>query len=251
MLPFEPTPELLFFVAAVYIGTGIVKGTIGMGLPLITLPLLAPAVGPITAMALLTLPAILTNLWQAVQSGHFTMALRRFWVCYLFAVIGICIGVTFLTRLPRDAVTVILGSIVVIAALNQLYPLRVTVSPELERKLMAPLGLISGLLGGLSMMFGPLVALYLVMIRLTKDEFVGVIGLFYFLSAVPFTIGLMIGGRYGMPELVGSAGATILVIIGMLLGQVVRRFVPQEAFRKTILILLILIGLNVIRKGLM
>jgi len=251
MLPFEPIPELLLFVATVYLATGVVKGVIGMGLPLITLPLLAPAIGPITAMALLTLPAILTNLWQAVTSGHFREALRRFWVCYLFAMVGIAIGVAFLTRMPRDAVTVILGAIVVLASLNQLFPLRITVPPALERKLMAPLGLISGLLGGVSMMFGPLVALYLVTIRLSKDEFVGVIGLFYFLSAVPFTVGLIIGGRFGMPELTGSVAATILVIAGMALGQVIRKFVPQEIFRRTILILLILIGLNVIRKGLM
>lgn len=251
MLPFEPTPELLLYVAAVYLATGVVKGVIGMGLPLITLPLLAPAIGPITAMALLTLPAILTNLWQAAQSGHFKAAIRRFWVCFLFAMIGIAIGVGFLTRLPRDAVNVILGTIVVLAAINQLFPLRVTVPPALERRLMAPLGLISGLLGGLSMMFGPLVALYLVMIRLSKDEFVGVIGLFYFLSAVPFTIGLTIGGRFGMPEFAGSVAATLLVIAGMVLGQAVRKYVPQEIFRRTVLVLLILIGLNVIRRGLM
>ena len=251
MLPFEPTPELLLYVAAVYIGTGVVKGVIGMGLPLITLPLLAPAIGPITAMALLTVPAIATNLWQAVQSGYFMMAIRRFWICFLFAMIGIGIGVSFLTRLPRDAVSVILGAIVVLAALNQLFPIRVTVPPALERKLMAPLGLVSGVLGGLSMMFGPLVALYLVMIRLRKDEFVGVIGLFYFLSAVPFTIGLTIGGRFHVPELVGSLAATALVVVGMVLGQFVRKYVPQEIFRRTILVLLILIGLNVIRRGLM
>ena len=250
MLPFEPTPELLLYVAVVYLATGVVKGVIGMGLPLVTLPLLAPAIGPITAMALLTMPAILTNLWQALQSGHFMAAIRRFWVCYLFAMIGIGIGVGFLTRMPREAVTVILGSIVVLASLNQLFPLRITVPPALERKLMAPLGLISGLLGGLSMMFGPLMALYLVTIRLPKDEFVGVIGLFYFLSSIPFTIGLMIGGRFGVPEFTGSLAATILVIAGMMLGQVFRKFVPQEIFRRTILILLIVIGLNVVWKGL-
>lgn len=250
MLPFESTPELLLYVAAVYLATGVVKGVIGMGLPLVTLPLLAPAIGPITAMALLAVPAIATNLWQVWQSGYFTAAVRRFWVCFLFAMIGVGIGVSFLTSLPRDAVSVILGSLVVIAALNQLFPIRITVPPALERKLMAPLGLISGLLGGLSMMFGPLMALYLVTIRVPKDEFVGVIGLFYFLSSIPFTIGLMIGGRFGVPEFTGSVAATLLIVAGMVLGQLFRKHVPQEVFRRTVLAALIVIGLNVVRRGL-
>src|SRR5262245_4778929 len=54
------------FVAAVFALAGLVKGVIGMGLPTVSMGLLAVVMSPLEAAALLVLPSFLTNLWQMI-----------------------------------------------------------------------------------------------------------------------------------------------------------------------------------------
>ena len=56
--------HLWFFAAAVFLLAGLVKGVIGMGLPTIAMGLLALAMPPADAAALLVIPSLVTNVWQ-------------------------------------------------------------------------------------------------------------------------------------------------------------------------------------------
>ncbi len=56
--------ETLAIVAAAFVLAGFVKGVIGMGLPTVSLALLAIALGLKEAMALMLIPSFVTNVWQ-------------------------------------------------------------------------------------------------------------------------------------------------------------------------------------------
>ncbi|HEX4329959.1 MAG TPA: sulfite exporter TauE/SafE family protein, partial [Burkholderiales bacterium] len=51
-------------VAAVFLLAGLVKGVIGLGLPTLSMALLALWMPPVEAAALLIVPSLVTNLWQ-------------------------------------------------------------------------------------------------------------------------------------------------------------------------------------------
>ena len=51
---------------------GFVKGMVGLGLPTVSLGLLSLFVDLPTAMALLVMPSLVTNIWQAIAGGEFT-----------------------------------------------------------------------------------------------------------------------------------------------------------------------------------
>ena len=250
-MPFEPTPETLLYVAAVFIAAGIVKGVLGIGLPLVSLPLLAGTVGPITAMALLVVPTFAVNIWQAVQSGYLSGALRRFWTAYPLLIGGVVFGVTLLTRMDTGVLTAVVGVLVILVSISQLFPLRLHVPERAEPWATPVVGLSSGLLGGLSSFLGPVMVMYLVALRVTKDQFVGAIAIFYVIASVPFFGGLAVSGRLGHEELIASALASLMILLGVLVGQRLRRRASPELFRRAVLIMLILIGANMIRKGLM
>ncbi len=247
---FEPTVGILVYVAAVFLATGVVKGVLGIGMPLIAIPLLAGTVGPIGAMALMAVPTVAINLWQTAQSGYMLGALKRFRAAYPLLVGGVVLGLFFLTRLDRGALFVLIGSLVVLIALSQLLPFNLAVPKHWERWCTPLVGIVSGLLGGVSSFLGPLMAMYLIALRVTKDEFVGAIALFYLIAAIPFYFGLGVGGHFGWTEFLASTAAAFLIWLGVLVGQVLRARAPAELFRRLVLILLMIIGANMVRKGL-
>ena len=66
MLPDIGTTALLI-AAAVLLGAGTVKGAFGAGLPLISIPPLAALTDPVSAIAILTIPILGSNAFQAVH----------------------------------------------------------------------------------------------------------------------------------------------------------------------------------------
>ncbi|MEP2560021.1 MAG: sulfite exporter TauE/SafE family protein, partial [Rhizobiaceae bacterium] len=60
---FDPLALAIIFLT--FLLAGLVKGVIGLGLPTVSLAVLAVLFDLPTAMALLIVPSLLTNIWQA------------------------------------------------------------------------------------------------------------------------------------------------------------------------------------------
>ena len=61
---------VLFFIAAALLLAGFIKGALGMGLPTVSMGLLAVAMPPSRALAIVIVPAIATNIWQTFVGPH-------------------------------------------------------------------------------------------------------------------------------------------------------------------------------------
>ena len=57
-----PEP-LLIFLAAAFLFAGFVKGVLGLGLPTVSMGLLAVTMPPAQALAIVIVPAVVTNVW--------------------------------------------------------------------------------------------------------------------------------------------------------------------------------------------
>src|SRR5690606_13714915 len=76
-------PLLLAAIAGTFVLAGLVKGVIGFGLPTVAVALLTLTIGLKDAMALMLVPSLVTNLWQALAGGRLWTILRRFWALFL------------------------------------------------------------------------------------------------------------------------------------------------------------------------
>jgi len=79
---------LLIFIVAVFLLAGFVKGVIGLGLPPVSMGLLAVAMPPTHALAIVVVPAILTNIWQTFVGPHLRDIMRRLWPVLLGLAVG-------------------------------------------------------------------------------------------------------------------------------------------------------------------
>ena len=92
-------------------------------------------------------------------------------------------------------------------------------------------------------MFGPMLIIYLVSIPdLDKERFVATISFLYIACVVPWTIMLLWFGILDQQLIVLSALATVPVVAGLVVGEVLRKRVSDSRFQKLILIVLLLSG---------
>ena len=91
-------PHILALVAGTFLIAGFVKGVVGMGFPTISVGVMTAAIGLQPALTLAVIPAIATNVWQALSGGHLGELLRRFWLFFLFAIVFTWVGVAIVVQ---------------------------------------------------------------------------------------------------------------------------------------------------------
>jgi hypothetical protein len=143
----------------------------------------------------------------------------------------------------------VLGVIVVLFSLFQLIRFDFEINKTQERYLNPIVGLVAGFLGGLSNLFGPPLIMYLVALKLEKDDFVTTIGLLFVIAATTFYTTLATVGILSLENATGSLFAAIPVMAGVFIGTRLRKRIHQKAFERVLMVVLIFVGLNLIRRG--
>ncbi len=235
-------PLLLLAIAATFLIAGTVKGVIGLGLPTVSLALLAVAVDLTQAMALLLVPSFVTNVWQAAVGGSVGAILRRLWPFLAMAGATVWIGATALTRVDLALLSALLGLLLMAYSAASLAGLRFAVPARREVWLGPLMGTVNGILTGMTGSFVVPGVLYLQAIGLPRDVLVQAMGLLFALSTL--ALGLALGGNDLLTAELGlwSAAALAPALAGMLLGQRIRRRLPEQRFRQVFFVALLLLG---------
>ncbi len=229
---------------------GVTKGFAGSGLPTVSVASMALVIDAPTAVALMPIPILVSNARQAFRGGYMRDSLGRFWLMLACLPFGTVAGVKILTGVDPLVVTGLVGATVVVFALLGQVRFGWRITAGRDRRLQPLVGLSAGLIGGISSIFAPPIIMHLIALRLPKDEFVGAVGLAYFVGIVPMILALAAFGRFGRAEALWGAAALIPVLAGMALGERLRGRVSETLFRRVILVLLLLSGLNLIRQSL-
>src|SRR5947199_5621396 len=127
---FEP---LLLLVAAAFLLAGFIKGVIGLGLPTVSMGLLAATMQPSHALAIVIVPAIITNIWQTFVGPYLRDIIRRLWPLMVGTVVGIWLNAGMLTGPYARYGTIILGLLLVIYAMLGLSKVRFKVARRDEK----------------------------------------------------------------------------------------------------------------------
>ena len=229
-------------VAMTFLLAGMVKGVIGMGLPLVSLGILGIVMTPVEAVALLVVPSFVTNVWQLVAGPSFVALLSRF----ATLLIGVCVGTAFgIGLLTGDATALASGALGTVLALYGVLGLvsaRVRVRPESESWLSPIIGILTGALAGATGVFAIPAVPYFSALGLEKEELVQMLGILFTVCTVALATGLMVHGRFPASVATGSLLALIPTLVGMLLGQLVRNRLNPWVFRRWFCIALVVLG---------
>jgi uncharacterized membrane protein YfcA len=107
---------ILVATAGAFALAGFVKGVIGLGLPTVSIGLLGLLMTPAQAAAILVVPSLVTNIWQAAVGGGLIALARRLWPMLAGICIGTIIGAALLPHDDSGRATVWLGVLLVLYA---------------------------------------------------------------------------------------------------------------------------------------
>src|SRR3954462_7525601 len=92
----------IFACAVALLLSGVVKGILSVGLPLVGMPLLTLVVDVKTAVAILMIPLVLSNLIQAIEGRGTLAMIKRFWPLIIFLIGGTFAGTALFAALDRN-----------------------------------------------------------------------------------------------------------------------------------------------------
>jgi hypothetical protein len=243
--------SMIAILSGALIFGGIVKGVVGLGLPIVAIAILLNFLPPLTTLGIVVAPILVTNLWQMVRAGNIMEPLRRFWTMILCALICLFIGAELIVAMDTKVLFGVLGAcVVVFSGANLIRPRLHPLDPKTEKWLAPLAGAAGGLLGGISTIWGPPMMMFFVMLKLPKDEFVRAIGMTWFTLSIPLVFAYWRNGIFSGDVIYLSVYACIPGMIGIRIGEIIRDRINQETFRKAMLVMLFLIGLNLIRRAL-
>jgi uncharacterized membrane protein YfcA len=227
------------FVAAVFVLAGFVKGIIGLGLPTISMGLLAVLLPPAEAAALLIVPSLATNVWQMLAGPHLLAILRRLWPTML----GVWAGAGLMSGANGRLGTALLGIALIAYALTGLTSLRLSVGAPTERWLGPLVGSVTGLITAATGVFVIPAVPYLQAIGLEKDDLVQALGLSFTVSTLALAANLVTAGALNFSTAGSGIGTLVLAATGMWLGQELRARLSPATFRVWFFIALLALGL--------
>lgn len=249
--PALPEPGLLLLIVTAFAVAGGIKGVVGLGLPTISAAIMASVIDLRTAVGILILPLLVTNLWQVVQVGAVGALARRFGVLNAAAGVGLWLGTEILFAVDPRWMQLGLGVLLIGNAVLQVAGALPPVPRRREPVLAIPVGLVSGLIGGMTGSQGIVIAIYLASLNLTRDEYVQGVGLSFLLTGVVWAAAIWMNGGITVATLPLSAVALAAALVAMAAGTRIRRHLPQARFRQAVFLAMALTGANLIRKAVM
>jgi uncharacterized membrane protein YfcA len=232
----------MVLVALAFLLAGFVKGVIGLGLPAVSLAVLTATLGLKSAMAILLAPSFVTNVWQALVGGHLAAILRRTWTLLLGVCLATWLGVGVLAKANADVLAGLLGLVLAGYAILGLIRLDPPSPGRLEPGLSPLVGVVSGLLNGMTGSFVVPGVFYLQSLGFSRDAFIQSLGVLFTTSTIALGVALRGQGFLSTELALLSAGGVIPAVLGMLLGQFVRRRLSEVAFRNVFFAGLLLFG---------
>lgn len=243
---------LAFWTAlAITLFAGFVKGTIGFAMPLIMISGFASFMPPETALAGLILSVVTTNIHQAFRQGLVAAweSAVRYRRLIGMILIGIVISAPFVRHIPQGLMLGLLGGPIMAFAAVQLAGRSLALRLEHRERAEYGLGLLGGLYGGVSGIWGPPAIVYLLSIGAEKAEMVRVLGVIFMLGAVVLLGAHLQSGVLNERTVPFSAVLCIPAALGMWIGFRLQDRLNPVRFRRWTLILLLLTGANLLRRA--
>jgi uncharacterized protein len=203
-----------------------------------------------SAVALLVIPNLVMDGLQLRRSGPIGDAPRRLAPLLVFTMTGTVIGTKLLVALSPRAVTLLLGGFVLGYVVLDLARFSPRVPVHWELWLAAPVGLVAGIMGGITNAPGTAIALYFVALGMDKKEFVRSIA---FTFLVVKTVQLVTLGWYGLLGwnlLLASLGLAAVALAGFGLGLRLQDRLEQRSFNRAVLVFLAVLGVWLVAKAL-
>jgi uncharacterized membrane protein YfcA len=243
------TNYLFFLTIVVFLIAGMVKGSIGMGLPLVSITLLSFYTTPRLAMMLIIVPTLVTNFLQFYRSVDKVNMVKsnKFLLVSLF----ICtFTVSFFSfSLEQKTLSFLLGLIILIFVIYRWSGFSPSFGLGDDNILQVGSGAIIGAAAGFTHVWAPTIAVLLVIRKANKEQFVALTGLFIFVGSIGLFFTHYLFDLLDRQILIFSTLMILPSIVGFLIGEKIRSSISEKLFETLLMFFLLIASINLLYKS--
>lgn len=234
---------ILAFGGLVVLVAAFIKGSIGFGFPTLGTPLLSLVTDVRTAVVLLILPNIAMDGIQFARQGAPRAVVARFGTLLVAGAVGTLFGTWLLVGLSPRAATLVLSTFILLFVALTAAGVAPRVAPPWERRVSPLVGLVVGVVGGVTNVPGTPLVMYFHALGLAKHEFVAAVAFTFVVYKIVQLAAVIYFGLLSW-ELVGwSIGLTLVGLGGFAVGLRVQDRLDARSFNRAVLGFLAFLGL--------
>lgn len=245
--------SLLITVIAVMAFCAFIKGATGLGFSTLALALLVFFLPLKTAIALVIVPSLASNLLLMLSAGNFKVSIKQFFTLFLAAIPGMLLGLIALHYLDNSITSKLLAIVLLIYAVWGLWQERgaaerekFSISGDRIGLLNPPIGFASGVVNGATGSQIIPIMPYLLALPISKEVFVQTINLSFTINSIVMLIALQRMTVFDTSQI----GLLMLLILPVAcfiwLGGRVRRHLSEQQFRRSVFVLLMVMGILIL-----
>ena len=231
-------PSLVFLVlfVGVVAVAGLVHGTLGLGFPLVSTPLLALFMDVRAAILLTLLPTVAVNLVSIVRGGRWRVSIGAFWPLAGYALLGGVIGAQGLAQSEDTAVFSLLLALLVFLYLgaDRIGAVRMGWVKDHRHASMFVFGLVAGLSAGATNVMVPILIIYTLELGLAKTQMVQTFNL-CFLAGKLAQIGVFSSvALFDRQTAIATLPLVIAALAALFAGMWIRDRISTELYRRVV-----------------
>lgn len=215
----------------------------GFGLALVSMPLLLRVVDIQIAAPLVALVGVLAEIVLLIRYRH-ALSLQIVWRLLVSSLLAVPFGVLALSQVNEKLVLTILGVVVMAYGLYALSDWRL---PAISHPRWAfAFGFVGGLFSGAYNTSGPPIIIYGSCRRWEPDEFKSNLQGFFLFNSVTVVVVHIFSGNMTTAVLQHYFVAVPAIILALLAGFALDKYLNPERFRQMVLVLLVILGFSLI-----
>ena len=244
------TFDYLFFIyLGIFFLGGLVKGTIGVGLPTVTLTLLSFFFDIKDSISFILIPVILTNLVQMLDGKELKSIFQQTKFFLITSVIFVIPGFLILRAINSNTILLILASLLVLNSCLVLFNKIITIKRHTSFQTQFWIGALTGITTGVTSIYTMPFIFLIQSLKFNKDKLIQLMGLSFFLySLTQFTLFYSFS-MINEKVLLFSSVACVPIIFGVISGKYLRKVLSEQAFRLLFNYMLLISGIVIIIKS--
>ena len=236
-------------ICLIFILAGLVNGAVGSGLPTIGIGLGALISDIPTAMMLILVPTVLTNIIQIWNTGSVGDVITKCWAFLLGSVLLVPLGLWAVVSLLAFPFERVLGLTILVYSLASLNGYNPVMQMQHNHRLGMGLGLVNSVLTGMTGSMSVPGVMYLRSLQLSKDDLLCAMGVVFLISTIAMGMSLWWFERATQDLSILSVAMCLPVGLGVWCGRRLRRALSEDQFKQIFLYAFTILGVYLIVGG--
>lgn len=238
--------SLILFSSGVLLLAGTIKGFLGLGMPTVALAFLTLQLDTRSAIALLLVPVLVTNIWQFWRGPDLWGCFREHWRFAVVLILFVAVTVWLSESAPDTFLRAMLGVIILVFCFMSWRDFVPPIPPNSVRTFEVGSATIAGIIGGLTAVWFPPLAMYLTGRRLERDALVQALGFLIAAGSISLLVAYPAVGHVTANDFILSTFLLLPALLGFSIGELLRMRTENERFRTIFMVAFSVFGLNLL-----